>query len=54
MSNIAAEVTKSAAELRAAECAGIVVQVRDFVRRAELERSLSQGQGLEKEDGLER
>lgn len=54
MSNIAAEITKSAAQLQAAERAGIGAQMRDFVRRAERERSLSKDQGLEKEDGLER
>jgi hypothetical protein len=54
MSNIAAEIARSAAELQEAERAGIGGQVRDFVRRVERERSLSKGQGLEKEDGLER
>ncbi len=54
MSNAAAEIAKSAARLREAERAGIGGQVRDFVRRAERQRSLSKGQGIEKEDGLEK
>jgi hypothetical protein len=52
--NTAAEIASSAVELQKADRAGIGGQVRDFVRRAERERSLSKGQGLEKEDGLER
>jgi Ti-type conjugative transfer relaxase TraA len=54
MKSAAAEIARSAVELRTAERVGIGGQVRDFVRRAERERSLSKGRGLEKEDGPER
>jgi len=54
MKSAAAEIAKSPAQLREAERVGIATQVRDFIRRAERQRSLSEGQGIEKEDGLER
>ncbi len=50
----AAEIAKSGEQLRAAERAGIGGQIRNFVRRAERDQSLSKGHGREKEDGPER
>jgi Ti-type conjugative transfer relaxase TraA len=54
MKSAAEDIAKSPAHCREAENVGVAAQVRDFIRRAERERSLSKGQRLEKEDGLER
>jgi len=54
MKSAAVEIAKSPAQLREAERVGIVAQVRDFVRSVERQRSLSKGQAIEKEDGMER
>ena len=54
MKSAAEDIAKSPAHCREAENVGIAAQVQNFIRRAERERSLSKGKGLEKEDGLER
>lgn len=53
MSSAAAEIARNTTELREAERAGIGAQVRDFVHRAERDRSRSKERGMEKDDGLE-
>jgi len=54
MSNAAAEIAKSPAQLQEAERVGIAAQVRDFIRRIERESGLVKARGIEKGDGLEK
>ena len=54
MKNAAEDIARGPAQLREAERVGIAAQVRDFIRRAERQSSLNKGQGIEKEDGMER
>ncbi len=54
MKSAAEDIARSPAQLRESERVGIAAQVRDFIRHAERQRSLSKGRGIEKEDGMER